>query len=67
MFGFALFVMPVEVKRTILKADQVESQIRLDIEPVEKTRRGRAFASQLDHRLWTQPASRMQPASRLHL
>ena len=38
MFGIALFVMPLEVKRTILKADQVESQIRLDIEPVEKIR-----------------------------
>ena len=38
MFGFALFLMPLEVQRKILKADQVESQIRLDIEPVEKTR-----------------------------
>ena len=61
MFGFALFVMPLEVQRKILKADQVESQIRLDIEPVEKIRRGRASACRLDHRLW------MQPASRLHL
>ena len=67
MFGFAFFLMPLEVQRKILKADQVEGQIRLDIEPVEKTRRGRASASQLDHRLWKQPASRTQPASRLHL
>ena len=35
MFGFALFVMPLEVKRTILKADQVESQIRLSRRSVE--------------------------------
>ena len=45
MFGFALFFMPLEMQRKILKADQVESQIRLDIEPAEKTRRGRASVS----------------------
>ena len=36
MFGFALFLMPLEVQRKILKADQVEGQIRLDIEPQSK-------------------------------
>ena len=45
MFGFALFLMPLEVQRKILKADQVEGQIRLDIEPAKKTRRGRASVS----------------------
>ena len=56
-----------EVRRKILKANQVEGQIRLDIEPVENTRRGRASACRLDHCVWMQPASRIQPASSLHL
>ena len=61
MFGIALFFKPLEVQRKTVKADHVEGQIRLDIEPAEKTRRGRACGSQLDLRLW------MQAASRLHL
>ena len=57
----------LEVQRKILKADQVESQIRLDIEPAEKTRQDWASGSQLDLRLWMRTANRFCDACHTQL